>query len=74
MTHWNYRMIRGEDGVAFIAEVYFDADKPVGYSDGSAPAVSDFDDEAAAAEDIRLQLRRMIDATNKPMMKPEDFK
>jgi hypothetical protein len=77
MTHWNYRVIQfqpegfgDEPPYREIHEVHYEGDVPVAYSDNPAWAgwdVTEGDDSG------RLQLQRMLEAIDKPVLFDSDF-
>lgn len=71
-SYWDYRVIEfnvGEDRWWAIHEVYYEDGKPNGYSSSLAPVLWD-EDDLDIARDI---LYKMIEATDKPILKESDF-
>lgn len=65
ISSWNYRLMRGEDGLLTIGEVYYNSDaEPVGWM-LEAPTP-----EAETVEEIIMSLKLMLDAAQKPVFDP----
>lgn len=60
MSHWNYRVIYG-DGEFWLAEVYYEGDEPVAYSD-PVPMV------AESIKELDYMSFRLYSAFYKPML------
>jgi len=67
ISHWDYRILRGEDGYHTIGEVYYDSKgDPVGWTDPDE-SVSPFGE---TVEELISSLKSMLSATNKPVFTP----
>jgi hypothetical protein len=65
ISNWDYRLIRGEDGLLTVGEVYYNSDgKPVGWILEAAIPESD------NVEEIAKELKHMLDAIQKPVFVP----
>lgn len=65
ITNWNYRLIRGEDGMLTVGEVYYNSDgEPVGWILEAATP------ESESVEEIIMSLKLMLDAAQKPVFEP----
>jgi hypothetical protein len=68
--YWNYRLLRAERGgetTTAVVEVYYGEDGTLmGYTD---PVTA----ESYEGEDIAELLRKMLVATDKPVLTPDDF-
>ena len=65
ISYWNYRLIRGEDGLLTVGEVYYNSkEEPVGWILEAAIPESD------SVEEIINGLKKMLDAAQKPIFQP----
>ena len=65
ISYWNYRLIRGEDGLLTVGEVYYNSkNESVGWILEAAVPESD------SVEEIISELKKMLDATQKPVFQP----
>lgn len=68
---WNHRVIKtkdGEDDFYYIAEVYYDEDKPRGYTEKPVGACGNSIDE------LKKDLERMLRCLDKPVLTENDFR
>jgi hypothetical protein len=68
ISSWDYRLIRGENGLLTIGEVYYNSDGiPVGWIlEAAVP-------ESENVEEIISELKMMLDAAQKPVFQiPEN--
>jgi len=65
ISNWDYRLLVGEDGLLTVGEVYYNSEnKPVAWlMEVPAPLGEN-------VEDIIQDLKKMLDATNKPIFTP----
>ena len=65
IARWDYRLIRGEDGLLTIGEVYYNSkEEPIGWMlEAAVP-------ESTNVEEIISELKKMLDATQKPLFQP----
>lgn len=68
ISSWNYRLIRGEDGLMTIGEVYYNSkEEPIAWMVEAAIPESDH------VEEIISELKLMLDAAQKPVFQiPND--
>lgn len=67
ISHWDYRILRGEDGFHTIGEVYYDSSgNAIGWTDPDN-SISPFGE---TVEELISCLKLMLDATNKPVFIP----
>jgi hypothetical protein len=65
ISTWDYRLIRGEDGMLTVGEVYYNSDnEPVGWILEAATP------ESESVEEIIMSLKLMLDAAQKPVFEP----
>lgn len=66
---WNYRVMSLDGGKSFgIHEVYYDdEDKPKAYTLNSVRAFGE------SIEELKIDISRMLKATEKPILAPQDF-
>ena len=75
---WNYRVMQLADrkGNPYweIREVYYDATgRPNGYADrGPSAMATEADEPLTPVESLRLQLQRMLEGLEKPILTPGD--
>lgn len=72
MITWNHRIV-SEDGVYRVCEVFYDMEgNPWAY--GHSHPIVTYDSGDDPARGLAIQLRHMLDATRKPILRqPEDF-
>jgi len=65
ISNWDYRLLVGEDGLLTVGEVYYNSEnKPVAWRMEAAPPLGE------NVEEIIQDLKKMLDATNKPIFTP----
>lgn len=64
-TYWNYRVVRLEEDEYEVREVYYEADRIVGFT-SATPA-------GGSPAELRVDLQHMLEALDRPVLRIADL-